>query len=140
MPKRMGWAILFSTLALDAAHASRPLDISHPEPIQFKPGETCWDYVGPAEDFAGVFNSGSTLVVSSTGDSMSASRELTWHTTIERQISVSQGPRIWNLEEGTKRFVVPQTGKYTFSIGPNAVRGFTGKFVICDLGAGWIGP
>lgn len=125
-------AAMSATGAADALAQGRTRTIE--VPIQFQRGSTCWSFAGRGTDFTGRFFGGQTVSVRASGDfHMSDGRRNWTEHNSPWQITIT-GPGGFFVDgEGRMQASLPRTGNYTFSMGPNAIRGNQGRIEICTL-------
>jgi len=122
-------AVLALSTSAFAQGRSRTVDV----PIKFQAGSPCWKFAGRGTDFSGVFRAGQKVTMTASGDFHMSDGKKNWTEHQPWQISVEGPGNFFETAEKDGRFVVtlPANGKYTFSIGPNAVRGNKGEIEVC---------
>jgi len=102
-------------------------------PIRFPPGASCWRQVGAGTTFNGQFKAHQRITASAIGQTVNSDGKRTWVTTGPWQITLT-GPGGFSAADngnGQLAAVLPQTGQYSFTIGPCAVWGNQGTIEIC---------
>lgn len=119
--------------AMEAAAQSRDRSRQNVVQIRIPRGQVCFRHVGTGTSFVGNFRRGQQLVATSTGDAENANSDVTWTTTIARNVTVRWGPRDNQGAEfnGQDPMTAPVDGRYTFTFYPNAVVGGPGVFIVC---------
>ncbi len=102
-------------------------------PIHFQAGAVCWRHVGVGTTFNGQFRARQHVTASALGQTYNSDGTRTWITTGPWQLSVT-GPGGFFAsanDKGQLDAALPESGQYSFSIGPCAVWGNQGTIEIC---------
>jgi hypothetical protein len=129
LPLLAAIACLLAPSALRASACNQEIVV----PIRFQAGAMCWRHVGVGTTFNGQFGAGQHVTASAIGQMYNSDGVRSWVTTGPWQLYVS-GPSGFSASDngnGQLDIVVPQAGRYSFSIGPCAVWGAPGTIEIC---------
>ena len=102
--------------------------------IRFSRGSACWHFAGTGTSFIGNFQAGQKLKARAGGEYRELNRKFwaPWQLSIVGPDNAVLADTNFDHQEGEPlTFVIPQTGKYHFDIGPCAVWGYFGKVEIC---------
>jgi hypothetical protein len=101
-------------------------------PIHFQAGAVCWRHAGVGTTFTGSFGARQHVTASAIGETVNSDGKRTWVTTGPWQLYVT-GPGGFSASalSGRLSVVLPQSGEYSFQIGPCAVWGNQGTVEIC---------
>jgi hypothetical protein len=95
--------------------------------IKLSSGAGCWTYKGQPglKAFVGEFHAGQRVFANAADDNFDP-----WDVSVEGPGGFVEVPNVFQGEIALE-FVIPQSGQYSFSVGPNAIRGNHGHIVIC---------
>ncbi len=104
-------------------------------PIRFIPGSYCWKHAGRGTTFIGQFRVGQKVTATATGEAFFADGP---------RVVTKVEPWTWSVEgpgnfakfsdidgSGELEFVIPQSGRYSFTVFPCAIWGNRGNVAIC---------
>jgi len=104
--------------------------------IRFSRGSACWHFTGTSTSFIGNFQAGQRIKARATGEYRELHRKFwaPWQLSIVGPDNAVLADTNFDHNEGEPlTFMIPQTGKYRFDIGPCAVWGYVGKVEICKV-------
>jgi hypothetical protein len=126
------FALAFVTDVVRGSACTDPIE----RQVRFSRGSACWHFTGTGTSFIGNFQAGQRIEASATGEYRELHRKFwaPWQLSVVGPHNAVLADTNLDHKEGEPlTFVIPQTGKYRFDIGPCAVWGYVGKVEICKL-------